>query len=314
MSKSLRNRRFVSMSALGSIFAVAVASAGCSNAPDESVTPRVEVINRTRSALSSASITAIDGTYSATCDGHEAGNGADTWTYDAGAPGNTTLSVRKNDDDCVLSITHVHAGDAFTGTPAIALDTTNAYRSTASAFALAAPGSPTAFYGNAKISALTFAANFTITLLVSDQTNASDEGDKNADFATQSATVSASTVAASDYTLDMAEFGVVKDAKNVVQSASGFAALGEQAVLAQGYAVHVGALTGASTIDEVEAAYAASTASGSLSSLADALQLPASMFALADVDLDTSPQRTVILRNTVSGVSSYQLLLITFKP
>lgn len=193
----------------------------------------------------------------------------------------------------------------------MALDTTDTYEGSASAFALSA--GPLAFHGNAKLNALTFAANFTITLVVSDAPAATDEGNKAATFATQSGTVSAGTVPASNYTLSLSSFGVAKDVNIVVQSVSGYAQLSAGITTGQNYAVYAGALTGSSTLAQVETAYSGATTTGLLSALTS-LQLPASGFGLLGVDLDSTTQRTIILRNTDQDVSSYQLLLITFTP
>jgi hypothetical protein len=295
-----------------SLSTVVAASTGCIAPAADSVSPRLEVIDRTNSALSAASITSLTGTYGAACDGRAVA-GTDAWTLSvSGGPAADELSVRKNDADCVLTITSVvTVAGSFIGAPAIDLSTSNAYKASASAFALSAQ--PVAFYGNAKISALTFAADFTISLLVSDSPNASDAGNKGATFATQSGTLSASTVPASNYTISYASFGVSKDVNNVVQSVSGYAQLTAGAATGQDYAIYEGALTGASTVPEVETAWAAATTKGLLSALTT-LQLPASGFGLPAVDLDTSPKRTVIIRNTDTGVSSYQLILTTFIP
>ena len=67
--------------------------------------------------------------------------------------------------------TIVAGGGTQLATPPIALDTTNAYELAASAFAI--DGEPLAFYANAKISALTFTTEFTISLLWSDTPRAS---------------------------------------------------------------------------------------------------------------------------------------------
>jgi hypothetical protein len=286
--------------------------AGCSATPDETVDPRLDLINQSKSALSSASITSITGTYGANCDGRNAA-GTDTWTLSvSGGPASDELSVRKNDSDCVLTLANVITADGtYVGAPAIALDTADTYQGSASAFALA--GQPIAFYGNAKISAVTFAANFTISLLVSDTPNASDEGTKGATFATQSATLASGTVPASDYTLSLSSFGVTKDVNNVVQSVAGYAQLAEGTVTGQDYAIYEGTLDGSSTIEQVDTAFANASATGLLSALTT-LELPATDFGLVSVDLDTSPTRTIIIRNTDQGVYSYQLMLITFIP
>lgn len=142
-------------------------STACSPSADDSITARARLIDRTRTALSAASVTAITGTYSGSCNGRAVG-GTDTWTVSlSGGPANDELSVRKDDTDCVLTLTSIITADGtYIGTPAIALDATDAYSTSASTFALA--GGPLAFYGNAKISSLTFAEDFTISILFSD--------------------------------------------------------------------------------------------------------------------------------------------------
>ena len=306
-----KGNAFSLVSVLSALSAIGLA-AGCTASPDESVDPRLDVINQTRSALSSASITSITGTYGANCDGRN-GAGTDTWTLSvAGGPASDELSVRKNDSDCVLTLANVITADGtYVGAPSIALNTTDTYKGSASAFALA--GQPIAFYGNAKISALTFATNFTLSLLVSDTPNASDEGTKSASFATQSATLASGTVPASDYTVSLSSFGVSKDVNDVVQSVSGYAQLAEGSITGQDYAIYEGTLDGSSTVEEVDTAFANASATGLLSALTS-LELPASDFGLVSVDLDTSPTRTIVIRNTDEGVYSYQLMLITFIP
>jgi len=284
---------------------------GCSSSPQEKVASAVEVINHTRTALSSASITSVTGTYGGSCSGRAA-DGSDTWTISiSGGPAGDELSVIKNDTACVLTFTDIITADGtFVGAPAIAMGTANTYAGSASSFALS--GQPVAFYGNAKISALTYAANFTITLLVSDAPNASSAPDKSATYATETGSVSASSVGAPDYSVDFSTLGVTKDVNNVVQSVSGYEQLTAGSVAGQDYVIYTGALTGASTFDEVDTAWSGGTPT-LLSSLTS-LRIPASEFGLTGIDLDTSPQRTVIVRNTVQGVSAYEVLLVTFVP
>jgi hypothetical protein len=283
---------------------------GCAGSSDELVTPRLEIIDQTRRALTAGTITSIAGTYGAACDGRDPG-GADTWTLSvSGGPAVDELSVRKNDSDCVLTFaTIATAGATFLGAPVMALSAADTFKGSSSAFAEAA--TPLAFYGNAKISALSFATDFTITLLVSDTPAASDEGNKAATFATENGAVSASTLLASNYTIDFSSFNVSKDVGSVVQSVSGYAQLTAGSTTGQDYAIYEGSLTGASLVDDVETAYAAATTAGTLASLTT-LRLPASGFGLAGVDLHTPTPRTIIIRNADHGVASYQLLLVTF--
>jgi len=273
------------------------------------VTTHVDILNQTKSALSAASITSITGTYGAACDGRSV-SGNDTWTISiSGGPAGDELSVRRHDTDCVLSVDDiVTAGGTYVGSPAIDLATS--YAGSASAFALS--GTLT-FYGNAKISALAYDTNFTITLLVSDAPGASAAPDKGASFDTENGTVTPGNVSASDYTIDYSGFGIQKDVDNVVQSVSGYGQLTAGSATGQDYAIYEGDLTGASTLAAVETAYSGAASHGSLSALTT-LELQAADFNLVSLDLDNSPQRTVIIRNTDQGVSAYQLLRITFVP
>lgn len=304
MKISFSRPRTLALAALTMLAALS----GCA-ADDSDVKPHVEVIDRTKSALSASGITAVNGTYGAACSGRAA-EGTDAWTVDIAVPSASTLSVRKNDSDCVLTITSVLTADGtFIGSPSIALGT--AYNADASAFAT--DNGPLAFYANAKISSLAFADDFTVSLLVSDDPRATDSGDRSANFATQSASVESNAVPASSYTISYASFDVVKDVDDVVQSVSGFAQLSSGAVAGQDYAIHEGWLDGSSSFAAVDAAFAGATSRGSLAAL-DALKVPAADFGLVGLDLDSSPKRTVIVRNTSDGVSSYQLLSVTFTP
>jgi len=269
----------------------------------------MELINHTQSALSAGSILSLTGTYGATCDGHA--TGTDPWTASMiGGPAADELSVRLNDSNCVLTFNNVVTADGtFIGAPPIALDTADTYEPSASAFALA--GDPLNFYGNAKISSLLFASDFTITLLVSD-TPAVTEGTKTATTATVSAIVVAGTVPAPNYTVLFTPFELEVDVDNIVRLVSGYAQLSAGSVTGLDCAVYQGALTVDSTVSEIETAFAASTPA-TLSSLTT-LQVPATGFGLIAADLDNSTQRTIIIRNEDEGVSSYQLLLITFIP
>ncbi|HSO31367.1 MAG TPA: hypothetical protein VLT33_02590 [Labilithrix sp.] len=289
-----------------SFVALAAISGGCSSSSEEAVTPKLEIINRTASAIQLAgSITAVHGTYGGAC---ESRTGA--WVVDGLTPGNTTLSVVKNDTACVLTMTSIDAGSSFSATPAIAMATT--YATVGSGFALSSGGDTSLkFYGNAKMSAVLFASDFVISLVVSDSPRGTDAGNKGADgYASRSATLTAGGVPAPDYTIALGSFGVTKDINNVVDAVSGFALLGEEGVSGEDFAVVSGA---PATFAAVDAAFSGGSPAP-LSGLATPLELPASGFALPTVDLDTSPQRTVIIRHTVNGVSSYEMLTVTFTP
>ncbi len=151
----------------------------------------------------------------------------------------------------------------------------------------------------------------TTNVYVSDEPCAAGEGSEGPAFATESGNVSAGTVLASDYTINFDAFVMEKDVNGVVQSVSGYAQLTDVSVNGQDYVIYDGALTGASSIAEVEAAYGAAT-TGLLSSLTT-LELPATGFGLVGLNLETASERTVIIRNSDHGVSAYQLILVAFR-
>jgi len=136
------------------------------------------------------------------------------------------------------------------------------------------------------------------------------DGGPSATVATQAGTVVAGTVPASNYSIDFETLSLVKDTDNVVQSESGYAQLEARDVIGQDYAIHLGSLSAASTLAEVEIAYSSAKTKGALSQLTT-LRLPAEGFELVGERLDTGVERTVIIRNTDEGVSSYQLLLVS---
>lgn len=298
------NGLFLSSSSLASVLT------GCT-AVTESVRPRFEIVGRTEAGLSAASVTQLGGTYGALCAGRSAA-GTDRWTFVRSGSGSTDLSVAKNDADCVLTLTDLTTADGvYTASPNVPLDATDTYRASASAFAL--PSASTAFYGNAKIDALSFANDFTITLSVSDSLSAASAGTRSASYATQSASVVVATVAAPNHTASLAGFTVSKDANNVVQSATGYAQLTAGSVPGQDYAIFNGTLNGSSTLVDVVLAYTLAGEKHTLASLTS-LQIPASQFALGGTTLTGGVARTIIVRNTVAAVTSYQLLLVTFTP
>jgi hypothetical protein len=296
---------------VSSLLALAAVSGGCSSSADEVVKPKLEVINQSKAALSMAdSITAIHGTYGGACSGR-AVDGSDQWIVDRAVPANTTLSVVKNDTACVLTMVSIDAGGASYAGASITMD--DGWSASSSAFALASGGdSSIKFYGNAMMSATSFTTDFVITVLVSDSPNASNAGEKGATgYATRSATLETGTVAAPDYTIGFGGFGVNKDIGNVVDAVYGYAQLGAEDVTGEDFAIVSGA---PASFAEVDAAFNGVPGTHGLISDLPSLKLDASGFALPTVDLDDGPQRTVIIRHTEQGVSSYQLLLVTFTP
>jgi hypothetical protein len=301
--------KYTNLSALVSTVGFAFFAGGCSSEDGDGTTSAgVTVINRSESALSAGAISSITGTYAASCDGRS-GAGTDTWTLSAtGGPEADELSVRTNDANCVLTLRSIIAGsDSFVGSAGIGLDTD--YAVTSSAFAIDLE--ELAFYGNAKISSLAFAGDFSVTVLISDEPVVSGGGTTAATFSTEVSTISTGAVPASDYTIGFGSFVMEKDVNNEVVAVSGYAQLVAGDEIGQNYAIYEGALSGASTLTEVEAAFNGATESGLLSELTS-LRLPVEEFDLVGTDLDSTTQRTIIVRNIEDGVASYQLIVTTF--
>ncbi len=288
---------------------VALAS-GCTNPTNDMVSPKVDVTDHSRSALTASGIEVINGVYTG-CSGRSDG---EAWSalVNGALLAHPALAVRMNDSNCELTVTEVVAsGTTYAGAPNILLATS--YAGSASAFKAAAED-PVAFYANAKIDSLTFGADFTINLLISDDTNDSASGSKQGAFATQSSTVDASNVPAPSYTISLADLTMLTDVNDRVTSATGYAQLTEGAATGQTFAISSQALTSSATLEQLATAYSGASSSGNLADLTS-LRIPASSFGLVGQDVSAGAiWRTVIIRNTdaASGVTSYQLIVVTF--
>lgn len=149
---------------------------------------------------------------------------------------------------------------------------------------------------------------------VSDSTS-EDSGSKGASYAMRSASLTTSTVRAPNYGLGLNDFGLLTDSDHVVDSVNGSAVLvdaEEDPVTGEDYAIVSGALDASDPADDIALAFDEAQTSGLISGAGT--ELAASSFALDGVDLDSSPERTIIIRHTVDNVSAYQLLVITFHP
>ena len=196
-----------------SVVAFAAVSGGCGSS-ESSVAPRVELVDRTSQALEVGTVKWINGTYT-NCT-----NRTGSWSAritGSDPMNNVALTVVNNDTACTLTLTGLVASYEYLATPPIPLS--NAYQSVAAAFA--GPSDPVLFYGNAKLSALTFATNFDITVLYSD--NLADASpDTHATYATVSSDSNSAVIVDSpDYTTDFQMLVVAADATQVVQNVSG---------------------------------------------------------------------------------------------
>jgi hypothetical protein len=299
MFSSARIIRTLSLAGLASTLALAaMSSVGCSVASEDSVSPTVQVVDKTRQALSAGALKFVNGTYS-TCTSRTGNWSARISGTDISDPmPYAPVSVVKNDAACRLVVTALKADATYAGNPSITMVTS--YAGTASSFA--AGSDPIAFYGNAKLSALTYAAGFTMTILFSD--NLADATDSTAaSFASVSSTASESQVVAPDYTLDFGALALQTDALQVVQSASGSIAPSATNQTGERFVVSSNGSLG-STFAAVDAEF--------LDGTPQALEatIPASDLGLNGAELPAV--RSLIIAHTVSGVTAYQVIRITF--
>lgn len=268
---------------------------GCGDESAGSVGARADVFDRRTQQVVGSELASANGTYGDDCT-----NRTGSWSLELSTGAtldHPALTVVRNDADCVLTLTALRtASGALAATPAIELS--DSYQGGASEF-----GDPVEFYANAKLSSLSFAGDFVLTILFSDDSDLASGG-STATFAVQSATTAAQSVDAPDYTLDVSGLLIQTDIGDVVQSAAGSALLTDGDVTGTRYAVVNAA--DLDSYDEVDAAYLGAT------SAAIASSIPASAFALVTDDLTLAKKRTLIVANITSGVRSYQVFEITF--
>lgn len=307
---SRNSRTFFGLLGIVSTLALsAVSSAGCSTPSGQQfVSPNVVLVNRTHQALSTGTLEWANGTYGSSCAAHA--NAA--WSVRIGGVAtmdHNALEVTMHDAACVLTLTALKGADTFLGDPAIAMGGT--YKTGASAFAPSA--APLAFYGNAKLSAVTFNANFEIDILVSDNLSDTETGDAGAgqSFVMQTSTVSASAVIAPDYTLSFGALNITTDLAHVVQTATG-----DDVTATVGS--HAGEIYKVSTNQSLGTSFAAIDAEYKLAADDAGIGTPTTMAALIPVSdfglvTYTLPVvRTVIIAHTEHGVNAYEVIRITF--
>ncbi len=287
--------------------------AGCTadHGDDAVVGAKLEVVERSRSTLSVSGISAINGSYGASCKGRSGGDAWSVGVDPSATLAHDALTVRKNDVDCVLTLTEIVAdGATYAAADAIALDAS--YGATPSAFG-GSSSSSADFFANARLDSLSFAADFTISLSVATKASDVETGEKKSEYATHSASVSVADVPPPSYAINLGDFALQTDANDSVVSSSGHAQLTAGSTIGQSYAIYEGTLTGSSTPSALADAMSNAAVSGPLSGL-PSLQIPHADFDLVGKSLSTSIVRTVIIRNVdeSSNVASYQLIAVTF--
>jgi hypothetical protein len=262
----------------------------------DEVTGSAEAVSKATQALTVGEIASVNGTYGVNCDER---TGA--WSLEvapAATLDNPEVSVILNDADCVLTLTEVHTtAGIISAIPAIPLGTS--YAVSSSAFGSV----PVEFYANANLTPAGFGANFLITLPFSDDPALLSDSN-TANYAVVVSSVTAESVPAPNYTIDVSGLAVLTDIDDVVQSVTGTADLTAGSVTGQTYVVV--AASGLGTYDEIDTAYEAGTPA------AMTLNIPAADFTLVGEDLTVPVVRTLIIANISEGVPSYEAFEITF--
>jgi hypothetical protein len=274
---------------------------------DDSVNPHGVVIDRSTHALTSGDLQFVNGTFT-NCTSRSG-----SWSLSLGGGAtmdHPALSVVKNDTACELTLTSLVAGDSqspveYFATPEIAMD--GSFKSSASRFAITTgSGDPVIFYANAKLSAVSFAADFDMTIKYSDDPSAAS-GSNTAGFAVSTASAIAESVPAPDYTVTMTTMSLETDAAKIVQdSVTGYAQLNAGSAAGQTWIVTDTLAT--SSYADVDGAYLA----GTPAAMPALNRIPAAAFDLVGVDLSTPATRFLVIANTSDGVRSYEVVTITF--
>lgn len=275
---------------------------GCADSDSaDAVHPSVAlVLSQGALSLAPGTLKAANGTYGAGCT-----NRSGAWSLEITGASATLLhpplSVVRGNIGCVLTLTSLTADKDYAANPTFAMGA--AYQATSSSFTFGVD--PIAFYGNAYLNGLTFASDFVVVILYSDDANV-NTADNTANFTVQAATATASGIPAPNYAIDMTTLFVSSDDNDVVVTATGGATLNTGSVTGQDYVV-LETLTSTSYAD-VDAAFKGATSSAISGSIA------AAEFTLVAVDLTGDEVRFVILANTINSVPSYQVFTITFHP
>lgn len=306
LRKNLRSRKRCSMCAFQSLsrtnvltrLAILTASVltACeaTSDSDEDVRGRAVVIDRRTDALLAPDLKSINGTY----EGCTARSGNWSLPIAGGVPLDyPELTVVREDSACMLRVTELRTTEGvLAANPSFFLDTS--YQSSASSF-----GSPIQFYANAMASSLGFFADFTVTVLYSDDP-ALAVGGKTADYAVHGASASALSVPAPNYSLYLDGIHLEVDAHNRVVDTWGSADLYASGVHASEYVVV--RASGLNTYAQLDAAFNDAAPDGFWGSV-DVYR-----FDLLGEDLTHGLVRTLILANIENGVRAYQAFEITF--
>ncbi len=280
--------------------------------PVDHVSGRVELFDRVSAALTTNSILAVKGSYGATCTARTG-----TWTlalngYVLGAE-ETALTVVSNDAACVLSVTEVKSGTATTSQsfkPAAPFVLASVYAAQGVAFSLVAAG-PTQFYANFRLQPdLLFTSDMVLQMVYSDTVSETDVT-TIASYNVVVSTATAALVPAPNATLSLTGLVIKVDAHNLVKSATGTLILKQGTVAAQQYAVDADTAGSPPTYASLETAFNLAVNTRVTMTPGAAQNIGAAELTLVGLDLTTPKKRNIILTNSLSGVTSYQVFQLT---
>ena len=275
-----------------------------------SVVGKPDIVNRSSSALSTGVLQWANGTYGASCTTHASASWSLKITGNSVTMDNPALAVVQDNTACVLTLTELVTNEntktTYTATPSITLGA--AYVGSASAFA---NGGVTAFYGNAMMAPADFSANFSVTILYSDNPSLAT-GALTGVYASVTASSATQSITAPNYSLDLNSGSLTVAVNNAytVQSVTGTASLVASSVTGTSYYVDQGILGASPTFTQLHTAYSSATTTA----IADTgnVSIAASAFGLSGVSLSSTVYRTVVIQRLVSGVAAYQTFRIAF--
>jgi hypothetical protein len=271
--------------------------------------------DRATHALSAApgNLKYLNGTYTG-CLGHAAGDLVWSVPIDSFVgPGGTNppLAVALNDTNCVLAITSLDADQNYS-TAALDLNATFAGTPSQFTFTTGAAGiiNTLAFYGNARIVPADFSSAFTIDFVYSDDPGLATGLPSVATFSQVTSAAASTQVVSPNYTADASGVTITTNASDVVVGGvGGTVTFGGGSNPGQDYVI-VGAALADNTFATIDADFTTAAVGGVTTFSGTPTAIAGSAFIADD---QTLPQhRTVIIRNTASGVVAYEAVALTF--
>jgi hypothetical protein len=286
------------------------ASEATPTASTKSVVGNASLLDHVSSALTTANVMAIKGTYGAGCTSRT-GNWAIGLNGYVFIAGETQLSVVAADTTCVLSVTEVKAGAVLT--PVVykpATDTALTANFATSGVAFTTTGlTGTQFYANFRIQPdLAFNTDFIVQMVYSDNVSETDLA-TNSNFSVVVATATAALVPASNATMTLTDLVIKVDAKNVVKTATGKISVAQGTIVAESYVVDLDGLGASPTYATIDTMYN-SPGKTRVPMTGTSTTIVAADLNLVGLDLTSAKKRNVIVANIVNGVNSYQLFQI----